>query len=81
MGRLLAMTRDAASRNFEIPEIIQKSLWNFGTCFFSLSYKRPTDRGTKTKQQGPGIGVMRGQSSKVFWVVVWLSINFLQGLV
>jgi hypothetical protein len=77
----MAMTRDAAIKNFETPEITQKSLWNFGTCFFPLSYDRPTDTGTKTKQQGPGIGVMRGQSSKVFWVVVGLSINFLQGLV
>jgi hypothetical protein len=78
MGRLVAMTRDAASRNFETPDITQKSLCNFGTCFFPLSYGRPTDRGTKTKQQGPGIGVMRGQSSKVFWVVLGLSINFLR---
>jgi hypothetical protein len=75
------MTRDAASINFESPEIPQKFLSRFGTCPLPLSYKRPTDRGTKTKQQGPGIGVMRGQSSKVVWVVLGLSINFLQGLV
>jgi hypothetical protein len=73
------MTRDATNKNFESPEITQKSLWNFGTYITPLSKEKPTDRDTKTKQQGPDIGVMRGQSSKVFWVVLGLSINFLQG--